>query len=182
MPESQGRVFEPVEGEVIPDSVWRILGTILFMIVLGLVGAGLVWAWWTDATLLDRRISGYGATLGAVGALIGIVGVQFMILGMFRRSRLIFGSECFQLVNGEKAVRFQVPYANIAGLHLVNESTGKFIGIDLHDARDPQTLVDSPEAVKKASGWHFKLADTHWSEPMAKICDRLEEHLPSSTK
>ena len=181
MPKPMNRTFEPVEGKVIHDSLLRILGTILFMIVLIPVGAALVWAWWTGASLLGRGISGFGASLGALVFLIGVVMVPLMILGMFRRSRLVFGSECFQLVNGEKAVRFQVPYSNIARMQLVNESHGKFIGIDLHDPQDPKTLVDGPEAVKKASGWHFKLADTHWAEPMAKICDRLEEHLQSST-
>src|SRR5215831_18482952 len=182
MSASQDRTFEPVEGEVIHDSLLKILGTILFMIFLIPLGGSLVWAWWTGAVLLDRRISWYGALLGAIGFLAGIVLVPFMIIGMFRRSRLIFGSECLQFVNGEKTVRFQVPYANIARMQLVTEQNGKFIGIDLHDTRDPKTLVDNPEAVKKASGWHYKLADTHWAEPIGKICDRLEEHLQRSAK
>jgi hypothetical protein len=156
------------------------IGTILFMILLVPIGAGLFWAWWTEATLLDRRISALGGIFGAVGCLIGALGAPIMILGLFRRSRLILGRECFQLVNGERSVRFQVPYANIARMEFVQESDTKYIGIDLRDVRDPNTLVDSPESVKKLSGWHFKLADTHWAEPLAKICDRIEEHLQSS--
>jgi hypothetical protein len=170
--------LQPIEGEVVHDSLFRIFKLFLLALVLIPVGGALVWAWWTDFALGDRRVSWWGAGLGAFLFLAGILGVPVSIVMAFLRTRLIIGQRCFQVVVGKERVTHQLPYKNIARFEFIQDPNGNFIGIDLDDIQDADTLNPDSETNKKWSGWHYKLTDENWSEPMPKIYERIAKRLP----
>jgi hypothetical protein len=172
--------FHPVEGEIVRDRPLKTLGFCLLTIfVLAPAGAGLVWAWWTELSLGDRRISWYGAVIGAGLVLGGILAIPLSVLCFIRRQRLIFGKDCFQNVRGEK-VTIQIPYANIARVEMDEaEFTGKFVGIDLHDPNDSQTLCPGAMITKNGFGWHYKITDDSWTMPLTQIRSQIIKRLQS---
>ena len=98
---AEGQQFRPVEGQVVRDSLLHMLGAALLgVFVLAPLGAALVWAWWTEFSLLNRQISGYGAFLGAFLVAAGVLGVVAFVIGIFRRESLILGTDCLQVVPG----------------------------------------------------------------------------------
>jgi hypothetical protein len=176
--------LQPIEGKIIRDSLLKLLGWILFgLVILIPAGGGLVWAWWTEASFAGHKITWYGAILGAVGFLVGILIVPVGVFSVFRRSRLILGEDCFQYVVGNRKVTAQIPYKNIARMELIQNQGGDslvtdFIGIDLHDVNDPKTFCPTSETAKGSWGWHYRLTDAPWVMPLAQIHDRLRKRLP----
>jgi hypothetical protein len=128
--------------------------------------------------LFNRQITWIGATGAAICLVLGIFIIPMMIRNMFRRSRLIFGKDCFQCVVGEGMVTHQFPYSNIARIEHVHKPNENFIGIDLREITDPNTLNPRPEATKAFGGWHYRLTSDTWVEPLDKIHDRIRKRIP----
>jgi hypothetical protein len=177
-----GKVPQPVEGETIQDSPLKTLSLCLLAIfVLAPVGGGVVWAWWTGYSFLDRQIAWYGAFLGAVFVLGGIMAVPVSVLCFFRRNQLILGKECLQIVRGG-TVTIQIPYQNIARIEMAEaEVYGKFIGIDLREPKESGTVCPGAEATKNGFGWHYALSDESWTVPLGTIHERIVKRLPSGS-
>ena len=173
--------LRPVEGRIVRDSPLKTLTLCLLAIfVLAPLGVGLVWAWWMDVSLLSMRVSWYGVFIGVVLVLGGICAVPASVLCFFRRSQLIFGKDRLQMVRGEK-VAVQIPYQNIAQVALDEvEVVGKYIGIDLRDLNESQTLCPDAEATKNSLGWHYALRDESWTMPLIQIRDQIVKRLPSN--
>lgn len=169
-----------IEGEIVRDSPLKTLGLCLMAIfLLAPLGVGLVWAWWTGFSFLDRQVSWYGAVIGAVLVLGGILAVPVAVLCFFRRNQLILGEQYLQLVRGEN-VTIQIPYRNVAQIELDEaEVKGKYIGIDLFDLNESGTLCPGAEITKKGFGWHYTLTDESWTVPLNEIHERIRNRLPS---
>lgn len=186
MADNLEKQLRPVEGEIVRDSPLKTLALCLLAIfVLAPLGAAMVWAWWVEASFVNKQISWYGALIGVVLVLGGICAVPVSVFAFFRRNQLIFGKDFLQLVRGEK-VAVQIPYQNIAQVGLDDaEVKGKFLGIDLRDLNESQTLCPVPEITKNSFGWHYTLDDESWTVPLAKIHEEIVRRLPpnsSSTK
>jgi hypothetical protein len=168
----------PVEGEIIRDSPLKTLALCLLAIfVFAPFGAGLIWAWWIEVSFHDKQISWYGALIGAVLVFGGICAIPVSFLCFIQRNRLIFGKDYLQLVSGEK-VTIQIPYRNIAQVGMGEaEVKGKFIGIELRDLSESQTLCPGAEATKSGFGWHYALADESWTKSLAEIHNQITERL-----
>jgi hypothetical protein len=174
--------LKPAEGEIVHDSPLRTLGLCALVIfVVAPIGAGLAWAWWNGASLLNWQVTWYGGLIGALFVLGGVLAVPLSILCFIRRNRLILGKESIQLVRGEN-VTIQIPYRNIARIGLAeDELLGKFIGIDLHEPTAPGTLCPVTDMTKNSFGWHYTLKDESWTLPLAQIHDQLKSRLPVSS-
>lgn len=170
-----------VEGEIVRDSPLKKFALCLLAIfVLAPLGAGMAWAWWIEASFLNRQISWYGALIGILLVLGGICAVPISFLCFFRRNQIAFGKDCLQILRGEK-VTVQIPYQNIAQVGLDEaEVKGKFIGIDVRDLNEPRTLCPAAEVTKNGFGWHYALDDEPWTMPLAKIHDEILKRLPSN--
>jgi hypothetical protein len=181
MSDNREMQFRPVEGRIVRDSPLKTLALCLLAIfVLAPVGVGLVWAWWMDVSFGAIHVSWYGVFIGVVLVLGGICAVPASVLCVIRRSHLILGKDCLQLVRGEK-VAVQIPYENIAQVRLAEvEVLGKCIGIDLHDLDESQTLCPDAAATKNSLGWHYALRDESWTMPLVQIRDQIVKRLPSN--
>ncbi len=145
-------------------------------------GAGLVWAWWTDLSFADRRISIGGAVFGAALLLLPIVGVPVVAFSVFRRTNLILGDGCLQRVVGNTRVTLQIPYSNIARIEFLRKSQHDkldedSIGIDLHDIDDPMTLCSGLRNSKIFGVGISFLTQMTFAMPLEKICDRIQKRV-----
>lgn len=177
MNQAQNRDFRPIEGEIIGQSVLKLVGLFVFSLLALPAGIWAVWVWWTGATLLGYSLNWWGAALGAVFVLIGLFGMPTFLLSIFRRQCLILGEDRLQLATEKGSVFTQIPYRNIARMELIREDTGKYIGIDLHDTEDADTLNKDAGTTKKWSGWHYKLGDDSWTMPIEEIHARLKSRV-----
>lgn len=169
------------EGEIVRDSPLQTLGLCLLAIfVFAPLGVGMMWAWWTEFSFLDRQIAWYGAFLGAVFLLGGIIAVPLAFLCFFRRNQLIFGKDCLQLVRHE-IVTIQIPYKNIARLGMdESEVTGQYVGIDLSNPSEAGTLCPGAAVTKNGFGWHYTLSDESWTMSLSQIHDQIKKRVPSN--
>lgn len=183
MSEIEGQRFQLVEGETIRDSLLKMLGFVLLgVFVLAPLGGGMVYAWWNNLTLGDRGISWYGALFGAVMLLIGILMPLVFLLTILNRRRLIFGKSCLQLVTGSEKVTEQFPYVNIAKAELFRNHESKdfitdFIGIELRDAHNPDTLCPASDKSMDLHGWHYRLTDESWNLPLEQIYEKMKKRM-----
>jgi hypothetical protein len=173
--------FQPVDGDIIGQSSVRKLWLIGVCLLLIPVGGVIAWAWWTEFTLGEKRLNAYAGSVGVFMFVAGIVGVPVGILTLFMRTRLIFGQDRLQRVQGEKRVTLQIPYKNIARMQQdTDEVIGKFIGIDLHDPDDPETLNVGTDKTRELLGWHYRLVDDSWAIPLEEIRARLGSRINGS--
>ena len=172
--------IQPVEGEIVRDSPLKTLALCLLAIfVLAPIGAGLVWAWWTGASLLKWQVTWYGALIGAVLVAGGLLAVPVSFLCFIRRNRLIIGKTCLQVVRVEK-VTIQIPYKNITRIGLGQADViGKYVGIDLRDPNDAETLCPGAATRKDGFGWHYTLSDESWTVPLTHIHDLIKTCMAS---
>jgi hypothetical protein len=174
---TQGTPFSRVEGEYIDLSVMKILGLILFALVALSVGVWIIWAWWAGDVWGSLSFTPGGAFLGAFFAVTGLLGTPTFIFMLFNGPRLILGKDCLQEATVRGRVLFQIPYRNIARMELFHTKDKKFIGIDLHDPKDPETLLNYAAWGKKVTGWHYTIVTAAWQVPLEQIHDRLQTRL-----
>jgi len=103
-----------VDGEKIPDSFIRIFITFVggFFLMVPL-GGGLVWAWWTEFSFAGRQISWWGALIGVVLFLLGVLCLPTFFYALFHRRHIILGEDRLQVVVGQQKVDEQIPFKNI---------------------------------------------------------------------
>jgi hypothetical protein len=174
----QDKRFEPVEGDVVETSLLKTLGTLVMFILFIPVGAWAAWAWWTEASLLGYKFTPIVGLGGVLFALLGLVGVPATIALMFRKPRLIVGEDRLQHVTKQGRVLTQIPYRNIERVELTRgPEKEKFIGIDLKDPSDPETLNTDSEKTKRWTGWHHRITKSGWLLPLEQIHDLLQRRL-----
>jgi hypothetical protein len=115
-----------------------------------------------------------------LAAVLGLLGALFLSLMFLIRQRLILGEACFQHATDKGRIFAQIPYRNIARMELGQEEAGKFIGIDLRDTQDPDTLSKEAEKKKQSSGWHFKIDSLSWRIPMDEIYSRIKSRVEAT--
>jgi hypothetical protein len=169
--------FQPVEGEIIDQSAIKLLGVFFFAVLFHVLGDFVVWAWWTEASLLGFSITWWGGCIGALAAALGLVGVLFLPLMVLIRQRLILGEDYLQHATDKGRILAQIPYRNVARMELSQEEAGKFIGIDLRDTQDADTLNKEAEKKKQLSGWHYKIDSLSWRIAMEEIYRRLNSRV-----
>jgi hypothetical protein len=174
MIQSEDKTFQTVAGERIDQSSQKIFGLLLLSLLIFPLGDLVVWAWWTEASLLNIGISWWGACLGAFLALCGLVGVPSFLIALFRKHCIILASNCLQYATDKGHVLVQIPYRNIARMELIEEDAGKFSGIDQRDAEDKDTLNPKASETKKWSQWHFRNSDDSWKVSVDEIYSRLK--------
>ncbi len=176
--------FQTVDGRVIRDSVLILITWgVLALFVLAPLGSIVTGAWWNGWTFGNRQISWYGALLGAILAVIGILGGPAILIRIFRRESLIVGKNCLQSVVGGERVTVQIPYANIAKIELVRDQGGahaeNFIGVMLADTQDAATLCPAAEATMRALGWHHKIPKGFRPMPLEQLYELIVQQMHS---
>lgn len=171
--------LDVVEGEIIGESIVKLLGILLISILCIPAGAGIVWAWWTEASLLGRRFTIIAALFGLAMLGGGLLGIATFFLSLWLWERLVLGKDCFQRATKKGRVVGQIPYRNIAQMEFVSEpGKEKYIGIDLKDLNDPDTFNAGDAASKSSSGWHYRISAESWSMPLQQIYEHLRQRLP----
>jgi hypothetical protein len=174
MGQARSQDLKPVEGEEVRLSLVLILKIMAFMLFLLVVGALLVWAWWTEFVIVGKRINSAGALFGAMGFLIAVVFLPVLTIALFSNTRFVIGADRLQQVSAKGLVTRQITYRNIAQIELVSEPGKKpFIGIDLKDVDDPETCCRDYATTKKSAGWHYKIGGVAWKLPIQEIYDHI---------
>lgn len=174
-----------VEGEIIRDSPLKMAASMVGAAVVGVpLGGALVWAWWINLDLGGRQISWYGALIGAGLFAVGAFCLLAAPFVFFMREQLVLGKDCFQIVGGKDKVTHQFPYRNIARLEVFRNHSGPdfvtdFIGIELVNPEDAQTLCTAWKTNHELYGWHYRLAEGSWADPLEKIRDRIAKRVPT---
>ena len=148
------------------------------------LGSIMVWAWWAGWTFADRQVAWYGGLLGAVIAVLGLIGGPASLIGMFRRESLILGKKCLQLVIGREKVTAQIPYANMTRIELIRNKEGAFavdfIGIVLADTNDAATLCPEAEPNMQSAGWHYKIPKGFRPMPLEQLYELILKQMTRS--
>lgn len=172
---------EPVSGTEFPSSPAKALTGLAGGIFLTGLGV-LVVAWrlgWIE--LFDRRPTLFFTILAGIVGLFGPVLFIFSLVQMFRRRRLVVGSDRVQIVDssgGEDLVVAQATYANIEGLILLTTDTGKQVNVKLIDRSEAGTF-DTINAVRPrddAQG-HDLVIEDHYQGRIEDLRETLEEAL-----
>jgi hypothetical protein len=87
---------QPVDGEIIPISAKKMLQIVAVALLILPIAITAVWLWWTDTPIpvINRQVTWYGALLGLLGTIIGIVTPPAMIWVLLsRKEKLILGEK-----------------------------------------------------------------------------------------
>lgn len=163
------RTIPIIDGEVIPTSRGKALFEMGFGAVIALAGLGVYF--------FDFPKIGFAMMFGGVGLLL------LGLMTLFSTRRLVLGADALQEIAGQNTVILHVPYGNIADLvHVQNfdlEEGGWFVGIKLHDPRDPDCYCKSGFAsVKNPEAYDIMFTDHYTSNPTElhrKLKRRLDD-------
>lgn len=169
--------FRPVQGETIGTSAGKLLGGLLIALVFVPLGAWLTWAWWTEASWLGLQLTSAAGLGGVAVLLMGLVGVPACILLLFVQGRLVLGDDRLQYVTRQGRVVTQVPYHNIQRMELTGAPDDRFIGIDLKDLADPETLNVGGESLKSYVGWHYQITQSGWLVPLEEVYQQFQQRI-----
>jgi hypothetical protein len=170
---------EPVVGTEFPSSPAKALGGLAGGIFLTALGFGVV-AWrvgWIE--LFDRRPNLFFTILAGIVGFFGPVLFIYSLVQMFRRRRLVVGSDRVQFVDsksGEDVVVAQAAYANIERLIVLQTETGTQINVKLAD-RAASGTFDTINAVRPrddASG-HDLIIEDHYQGRIEDLSRTLED-------
>ena len=154
----------PVSGRVVSISGSKLLVCIALLCLAFILGVVNIWAWWTETDLPLPLFGGRNRNVAAItGAFMVVIAALFLPIAIFysfAREKLILGSDRLQIVYSDK-VSAQIPYRNIARIAIADDEGVAFLGIDLKDPDDADTLVEAWDfkEQKKDSGWHYRLTD-----------------------
>ncbi len=172
-----------VEGEVVRGSTGMWVGLIVFGSVVGAAGLGVFFSGWTEISIwkfvLVEDLTVLSVCLMIGGLFLAGIGVYKLMEG----GRLILGSDRLQFVTARGRVLTQIPYRNIAAARLVEvkmEDTGivvKRIHIDLHDANDPETLIQHASVYREHHGCDCMLEPAEFVLTAEPLHERIQAHL-----
>jgi hypothetical protein len=166
----------PVKGQIIGVSPLAMIGMMVVCTVIFLVCLGLLVLWLFDQTF------GIGALIvSLLGLLFGSAGVAGGLWRLGIKERLIFGKDCFQIVQrvrGEDEVTTQIPYANMSTIQVSRGNQGTYIGIDLADLEEANTYQkdDNFSTIKNVRGFHCVI-DPGYTEALETIYGMLASRL-----
>lgn len=177
-----GEAPEPVRGEVVGTSKFKLLGLLLvglvFLVVCGfLLFDGLVIG--EANTVLPFRLTWWGYILVVIGLGIGILCPFAAVFGFLRPTQLVFGKRVFQEQRKSGAgwvVILQIPYANIRKVKYEKKDDDDHIGIRFHDVDDADTYAEDETAYETAQkkGWDFIL-DGLFTKSLKEIAGELDD-------
>lgn len=171
--------LDVVKGEIIGESVLKLLGLLLTSILLIPVGSWVVWAWWTEGTFLGYQFTFVAGLIGLLMVGGGLMGVPTFLVQLWLGERLVLGKVCFQRARKNGRVITQIPYPNIAQMEFVSEpGKEKYIGIDLKDLNDADTFNAGDAASKNWSGWHYRISAGSWLMPLQQVYEHLRQRIP----
>lgn len=161
----RGEAPKPVKGEVVGTSKLKLLGLLLFGLLLLVVCGFLLFDGLVIGeanTFLPFRLTWWGYILVAIGLLIGLFCPLAAVFGFLRPTQLVFGKRVFQeqRKSGDGwVVILQIPYANIRKVKYEKKDDDDYVGIRFHDADDDDTFMEDDTAHETAQkkGWDFIL-------------------------
>jgi len=171
-----------VEGEVVQGSPWMWVMLAVLGALVALSGVGLLFSGWS-------QIAVWGFVLVespfVASVILMTVGILLASLGGYKvkeGTRLILGSDRLQLVTARGRVLTQIPYRNISAAKLVDVQMEmgivvKRIHIDVHDANDPETVIEHASIFREAHGCDCMIDPPEFVLGADQLHERIQSHL-----
>ncbi len=156
---------KPVRGDVIPVSKTKLVGILIFGIVLFAICTfmlldGLLIG--EEKTVLPFRLTWWGYILVVIGFGMGVFCTFAGLFGFFVPTQLVFGKTLFQeqrKSGGQWIVILQIPYEAIRKVKFETYDDDTHIGFKLEEPDDPDIYCKDETAFETANGkgWDYIL-------------------------
>jgi hypothetical protein len=171
MAQDRLETFDPVVGDEIRPALGKLMGMLLFCLVMMVVGAVIAYSWWFEVELFaGKTVSTKAGIVGLLviplGALLALVALALLASA----KKLVIGSDCVQLHSKGK-VAVHIPYANVADIYATGSDGAGVVGLMLRDRLDGATLV--PSRTKD----RYEVQVMAYRKPLQEIHQLLKQRL-----
>jgi hypothetical protein len=165
---------------------WQSGEAVFGLLLAFLFGAGLVYAWWSDALrVVGHQVTQWGVVLGIGLVVVMPLAMLMVVWPILDGKRLVIGRDRLQVLktrNGKAVVVLQIPYSNIADMSYESTSEESYIGINLRSLTDPETYpADKTFQAGEAlgNGWHYRI-ESRYQKPLKAIYEAIlaAQHAP----
>jgi hypothetical protein len=178
-----GHEFQPVQGDSIPVSAKKAIWFVGLGLAITPLGLVLMWLWWSDTTIpvIEKQVSWWGALLGVVATVSGILLPPLVLWQwLVRKERLVIGADYLQIViskGGKDFVKTQIAFKNIESASVTKHFDNKVVAILIRDIHAPDLVspgADELTKFEKSFGFHLYLEDIY-QLPARDVCRRIEK-------